>query len=129
MQNVGFDGHRIAGVFDTDSLTVVPEAVVVGHAAAIFSADWATDDPDPLPSLAEMQAFVEDGSVSDDQLSASTIPSGVRPRFRRRARQEFRSPQWRRAGTAGQHPRPGTDWALMASAPDGSHPHLAGQES
>lgn len=76
MQNLGFGGHRIVGVFDTDSLTVVPEAVVVGHAAAIFSADWATDDPDPLPSLAEMQAFVEDGSVSDDQLSASTIPSG-----------------------------------------------------
>lgn len=60
VQNLGFDGHRIVGVFDADSLTVVPEAVVVGHTAAIFSADWASDDPDPLPSLAEMQAFVED---------------------------------------------------------------------
>jgi hypothetical protein len=33
---------------------------VVGNPAATFTADWASDDPDPLPSLAEMQAFVDD---------------------------------------------------------------------
>jgi hypothetical protein len=60
VQNLGFDGDLIVGIYDWDSLTIAPEPVVVGNTAAIFTADWASDDPDPLPSLAEMQAFVDD---------------------------------------------------------------------
>jgi hypothetical protein len=37
-----------------------PEPLVVGVAAAGFTADWTSDDPDPLPTLTEMRAFVDD---------------------------------------------------------------------
>ena len=60
VQNLGFDGDRLVGIYDWDSLGVAPEPVVVGNTAAIFTADWTSDDPDPLPSLAEMEAFVDD---------------------------------------------------------------------
>jgi hypothetical protein len=60
VQNLAFDGDRIVGIYDWDSLAIAPEPVVVGNAAAIFTADWTSEDPDPLPSLAEMQAFVDD---------------------------------------------------------------------
>ena len=60
VQNLGFDGDRIVGIYDCDSLAIAPEPIVVGNAAAIFTADWTSEDPDPLPSLAEMQAFVAD---------------------------------------------------------------------
>ena len=60
VQNLGFDGDRIVGIYDCDSLAIAPEPVVVGNTAAIFTADWAGEDPDPLPNLAEMRAFVAD---------------------------------------------------------------------
>ena len=60
VQNLGFAHGKITGIYDWDSLAIAPEAVVVGNAAAIFSADWSSDDMDPLPTLAQMKAFVTD---------------------------------------------------------------------
>ena len=60
VENLGFHEHRIVGIYDWDSVAIAPEAVVVGNTAAQFSADWASADPDPLPSLAEMQSFVRE---------------------------------------------------------------------
>lgn len=60
VENLGFEGSRIGGIYDWDSLAIAAEPVVVGNTAAIFSADWTGDDPDPLPTLAEMRAFVAD---------------------------------------------------------------------
>ncbi|HXW35813.1 MAG TPA: hypothetical protein VEJ87_14645, partial [Acidimicrobiales bacterium] len=60
VQNLGFERHRLTAIYDWDSLALAPEPVVVGNSAAQFSADWASTDPDPVPSLPEMQAFVED---------------------------------------------------------------------
>jgi hypothetical protein len=60
VQNLGFAGDPIVGIYDCDSLAIAPEPIVVGNTAAIFTADWASEHPDPLPSLAEMQAFVAD---------------------------------------------------------------------
>lgn len=60
VENLGFDGGRIVGIFDSDSFAIASEAILVGNTAAIFTSDWDSDDPDPLPSLAEMKAFVEE---------------------------------------------------------------------
>jgi hypothetical protein len=45
---------------DWDSLATAPEAVVVGNTAAQFTAYWASNDPDPIPTLEEMRTFVDD---------------------------------------------------------------------
>ena len=58
VQNLGFAQGTISGIYDWDSLAIAPEAVVVGNAAAIFSADWSADEIDPLPTLSEMRDFV-----------------------------------------------------------------------
>jgi Phosphotransferase enzyme family len=59
VENLGFAGEHIVAIYDWDSVCAAPEAVVVGNAAAQFCVDWTSDDPDPLPSLEEMRAFVE----------------------------------------------------------------------
>ena len=58
--NLGFGDGGVVAIYDWDSVAAAPEAVVVGNTAAQFSADWANGDPDPLPTLAEMHAFVDD---------------------------------------------------------------------
>jgi hypothetical protein len=60
VENVGFIDGRLAAIYDWDSLAAAPEAVVVGAAAAQFTADWTRGHPDPLPSLSEMRSFIED---------------------------------------------------------------------
>ena len=60
VQNLGFVSGKIAAIYDWDSLAIAPEAVVVGNAAAVFSADWSTADIDPLPTLEDMRGFVTD---------------------------------------------------------------------
>ena len=60
VQNLAFAHGKITGIYDWDSLAIAPEAVIVGNAAAIFSADWSSDDTDPLPTLAQMKGFVTD---------------------------------------------------------------------
>lgn len=58
--NLGFDDGKIVAIYDWDSVSTAPEAVVVGNTAAQFSVDWAKGDPDPLPTPDEMDAFVEE---------------------------------------------------------------------
>jgi hypothetical protein len=64
IQNLAFDGAAIVGIYDWDSVAAAPEAVVVGNTAALFTADWSSDEPDPLPSLGDMRAFVRDYEVA-----------------------------------------------------------------
>lgn len=47
-------------MYDWDSVAVASEPVLVGSVAAQFTADWGTESADPLPSLSEMRAFVDD---------------------------------------------------------------------
>jgi hypothetical protein len=59
--NLGFDAGEVSAIYDWDSVAAAPEAVIVGSSAAQFSADWGADaEPDPLPSVEEMVAFVEE---------------------------------------------------------------------
>jgi hypothetical protein len=60
IQNLGFTGSQIVAIYDWDSVALASEAMVVGNTAAQFTADWSSDDPDPLPSVDEMRAFVTD---------------------------------------------------------------------
>jgi hypothetical protein len=58
-QNLAFRGNDIVAIYDWDSLGVAPEPVVVGCAAASFSATWVRPDVDTLPTLEQMRSFVE----------------------------------------------------------------------
>lgn len=64
LENLGFTGARIVAIYDWDSVFAAPEAVVVGNAAAQFTADWTGGDPDPLPSLSQMREFVDDYTLA-----------------------------------------------------------------
>jgi hypothetical protein len=82
VENLGFHDGDIVAIYDWDSVCAAPEAVVVGNAAAQFSADWVNGDPDPLPTLEEMDGFIADyveargGSFNDrecDVLDAANL--------------------------------------------------------
>ena len=60
VENLAFRGAEIAAVYDWDSVAAAPEAVIVGNAAAQFTADWTTGRSDPLPTVDEMRSFVAD---------------------------------------------------------------------
>jgi aminoglycoside phosphotransferase (APT) family kinase protein len=62
VENLGLagPGAEVIAIYDWDSLAVAPEAIVVGNTAAQFTADWASPQPDPLPTMADMRAFVAD---------------------------------------------------------------------
>ena len=60
VENLAFRDADMVAIFDSDSVAAAPEAVVVGNAAALFTADWTVGEFDPLPSLAEMRSFVGD---------------------------------------------------------------------
>lgn len=59
VENLGFSGHEITGIYDWDSVGLAPEPAAVGHAAAQFSTDWRIGYTS-LPSVAEMRSFVRD---------------------------------------------------------------------
>jgi hypothetical protein len=59
VENLGFSGTNVAAIYDFDSLSRAPEAVIVGQAAGGFSTDWRTG-PASMPSVLEMAAFVHD---------------------------------------------------------------------
>lgn len=59
VENLGFDGTDVAAVYDFDSLSRAPEAVIVGQAAGGFSTDWRIG-PSSMPSVTEMASFVAD---------------------------------------------------------------------
>ena len=60
VQNLAFDGNRVAAIYDWDSIHLGPEAAVVGSASVIHPVDWRRDLADPLPSPAQVEAFVRD---------------------------------------------------------------------
>jgi hypothetical protein len=81
--NLGLDGGELTAIYDWDSVAAAPEAVIVGSSAAQFPADWgAGAEPDPLPSVEDMVAFVEDyeaargarfGPAEREQLDAANL--------------------------------------------------------
>jgi hypothetical protein len=60
VQNLAFAGSRVAAIYDWDSVAFVPEAALVGSASVLHPLDWRLDDPDPLPSLEQLDGFVTD---------------------------------------------------------------------
>ena len=73
VENLAFRDADIVAIYDWDSVAAAPEAVVVGNAAAKFTADWTSGEFDPLPSVAEMQSFV--GDYERAEAPGSTVPS------------------------------------------------------
>jgi hypothetical protein len=63
VENLGFEDGRIGAIYDWDSLACAPEPVIVGNTAAQFTADWASNNPDRIPTLEEMRTFVDDYEV------------------------------------------------------------------
>lgn len=60
VQNLAFAGARVSAIYDWDSVGLVPEPALVGSASVVHPVDWRHDDPDPLPSLAQIDGFVAD---------------------------------------------------------------------
>jgi len=59
-EHVRFDGGRIVGAFDWDSLCKEYEPSLVGFTAHAFACDWSRTPPAPVPTLDEARAFVAD---------------------------------------------------------------------
>ncbi len=60
VQNLGFAEGRVAAIYDWDSVSLVPEAALVGATSAVHPVDWRRGLPDPLPTLAQVDGFVID---------------------------------------------------------------------
>ncbi len=60
VQNLAFAGSRVSAIYDWDSVGLVPEAALVGSASVIHPVDWRLEQPDPLPTLAQLDGFVAD---------------------------------------------------------------------
>ncbi|MGZ3444003.1 MAG: phosphotransferase, partial [Polyangia bacterium] len=57
-EHVRFEGDRIVGAFDWDSLCKEREPALVGYTAHAFCADWSRTPPAAAPTLDEARAFV-----------------------------------------------------------------------
>jgi hypothetical protein len=60
IQNLAFAGSRVCAIYDWDSVGLVPEPALVGSASVIHTVDWRLEQPDPLPTLAQIDGFVTD---------------------------------------------------------------------
>lgn len=60
VQNLAFAGPGVCAIYDWDSVRLVPEPALVGSASVLHPIDWRLDEPDPLPTLDELDAFVAD---------------------------------------------------------------------
>ena len=60
VENLAFDGSRVCAIYDWDSVGLVPEAALVGGASVIHPVDWRLEQPDPLPTLEQVDGFVAD---------------------------------------------------------------------
>jgi Phosphotransferase enzyme family len=60
VQNLAFAGSRVSAIYDWDSVALVPEAALVGSASVIHPVDWRLEQPDPLPTLEQLDGFVAD---------------------------------------------------------------------
>jgi hypothetical protein len=59
VENLGFTHGVISAIYDWDSLGCAPEPVIVGCAAAQYTAVWDEHATNPLPNLEEMRSFVD----------------------------------------------------------------------
>jgi hypothetical protein len=59
VQNLAFAG-RVSAIYDWDSVALVPEAALVGSASVIHPVDWRLQQPDPLPTLEQLDGVVAD---------------------------------------------------------------------
>jgi hypothetical protein len=59
VQNLAFSAGRVSAIYDWDSIHLVPEPALVGSASVVHPVDWRLDLPDPLPSLDQVDGFVE----------------------------------------------------------------------
>jgi hypothetical protein len=71
VQNLAFADRTVSAVYDWDSVALGPEAAVVGSASVIHPVDWRLEQPDPLPTLDQLDGFVTDyeaarGGTFDD---------------------------------------------------------------
>ena len=60
VQNLAFVGGQVSAIYDWDSIALVPEAALVGSASVIHPVDWRLEQPDPLPTLEQLDGFVAD---------------------------------------------------------------------
>jgi hypothetical protein len=60
VQNLAFAGSRVSAIYDWDSVGLVPEAALVGSGSVIHPVDWRLEQPDPLPTLDQLDGFVAD---------------------------------------------------------------------
>jgi Phosphotransferase enzyme family len=60
VQNLAFAGSRVSAIYDWDSVGLVPEASLVGSASVSHPVDWRLDQPDPLPTVDQLDGFVAD---------------------------------------------------------------------
>ena len=60
VQNLAFAADRVCAIYDWDSVGLVPEAAAVGSASVVHPVDWRLDEPDPLPTLEQLDGFVAD---------------------------------------------------------------------
>jgi hypothetical protein len=60
VQNLAFAGSQVSAIYDWDSVRLVPEAALVGSASVIHPVDWRLEQPDPLPTLEQLDGFVAD---------------------------------------------------------------------
>ena len=60
VQNLAFAGSRVSAIYDWDSVGLAPEAALVGDASVIHPIDWRLGQPDPLPTLDQVDGFVAD---------------------------------------------------------------------
>lgn len=60
VQNLAFAGSRVSAIYDWDSVGLVPEAALVASASVIHPIDWRLEQPDPLPTLDQLDGFVVD---------------------------------------------------------------------
>jgi hypothetical protein len=63
-QNLAFAGSQVSAIYDWDSVGLVPEPALVASSSVIHPVDWPLDQPDPLPTLDELDAFVADYEVA-----------------------------------------------------------------
>jgi hypothetical protein len=60
VQNLAFAGTSVTAIYDWDSVSIAPEAAVVGSASVIHPIDWRLELADPLPTVEQVDAFVAD---------------------------------------------------------------------
>ena len=107
VQNLGFNRGRVAAIYDWDSVGLVPEAALVGVTSAVHPVDWRLGLPDPLPTLAQVDAF-----VSDYERARGAPFDDVEPR----------SSPLRSDGSRAMAPGPSTQTASAACSPTSTTP-------